>query len=140
MSCSTARTRSADRQRSEWWFRKRCYLLVYECSTANGDGRRDYRPDSTPGVVSGEVYSCCMVDRLVEEILHAMIRLVVDVDCGGRTVSPIIAYHNGVSGRTWYDVRMRGLTSVVSASTSDAPQPFRPSVQLFEIGVRSSWG
>lgn len=29
---------------------------------------------------------------------------------------------------------------MVSASTSDAPQPFRPSVQLSEIGVKSSWG
>lgn len=61
-------------------------------------------------------------------------------NCGGRTVSPIIACRNGVNGRRLFDDCVRRLTSVESASTSDAPQPFRPSVQLFEIGVRSSWG
>ena len=35
---------------------------------------------------------------------------------------------------------MLGLTRVERASTTDAPQPFRPSVQLAETGVRSSWG
>ena len=61
-------------------------------------------------------------------------------NCGERTVSPIIACRNGVNGRRLFDDCVRRLTSVESASTSDAPQPFRPSVQLFEIGVRSSWG
>ena len=32
------------------------------------------------------------------------------------------------------------LAIVVKASTTDAPQPLRPSVKVSEIGVRSSWG
>ena len=33
-------------------------------------GEAKYEPDSAPGVVSGKVNSCGMVDRLLKEILH----------------------------------------------------------------------
>ena len=37
---------------------------------ASSEGEAKYEPDGAPGVVSGEIDSRGMVDRLLEEILH----------------------------------------------------------------------